>query len=151
MTLGIDLFDCVIGTRNGRRGHLFTRDGVVRIGRDEYRADESPLDPDCRCEVCRRHSRAYLHHLFAIGEFTATVLGSLHNTTFLVDWVRSLRSALVAGTFASSSEAMRARYACGEARYAALHAADPEGRIASREAAAAFGARRAPKATDDAE
>lgn len=151
VTLGIDLFDCVVGTRNGRRGHLFTRDGVVRIGRDEYRDDESALDPDCRCEVCRRHSRAYLHHLFAIGEFTATVLGSLHNTTFLVDWVRSLRAALVTGTFATTSGAMRARYVCGEARYAELYAADPEGRIASRAAAAALASRRSPRPQEDQE
>ncbi len=142
VTLGIDLFDCVIGTRNGRRGHLFTRDGVVRIGRDEYRRDETPLDAECGCETCRRHSKAYLHHLFSVGEFSATVLGSLHNTTFLVDWVRSLRHALLDGTFAVTAPALRARYLAGEARYAAQHALDPEGRIASRAAIAGRESRR---------
>ena len=141
VTMGVDLFDCVIGTRNGRRGHLFTRDGVVRIGRDEYRRDETPLDPDCGCETCRRHSKAYLHHLFGVGEFSATVLGSLHNTTFLVDWVRSLRRALLDGTFDAVAPAMRARYVTGETRYAALRALDPEGREASKAAVAGQQAR----------
>jgi queuine tRNA-ribosyltransferase len=142
VALGVDLFDCVIGTRNGRRGHLFTRDGVVRIGRDEYRRDESPLDPECGCETCRRHSKAYLHHLFGVGEFSATILGSLHNTAFLVDWVRSLRRALVDGSFPTVAAAMRARYVAGEARYAALRALDPEGREASRAALAGREGRR---------
>ncbi len=142
VALGVDLFDCVIGTRNGRRGHLFTRDGVVRIGREEYARDERPLDPDCGCEACRRHTRAYLHHLFAVGEHSAVVLGSLHNTTFLVEWVRSLRGALLDGTFAAAAPAMRARYVAGEARWAALHAADPDGRHASRRAAAGREAKR---------
>ncbi|MCC7139676.1 MAG: tRNA guanosine(34) transglycosylase Tgt [Planctomycetes bacterium] len=132
---GVDLFDCVIGTRNGRRGHLFTRDGVVRIGRAEHALDEGPLDAECACEACRGYSRAYLHHLFAVGEHTATTLGSLHNVHFLVTWVRDLRAAILAGTFETVATAMRARYEAGEARWASLHAEDPEGRAGSRRAA----------------
>jgi queuine tRNA-ribosyltransferase len=132
---GVDLFDCVVGTRNGRRGHLFTRDGVVRIGRKEHERETGPLDPECRCEVCRTYSRAYLRHLFAVGEHTATVLGSLHNTAFLVEWVRDLRRALLEGAFPARAAAMAQRYAAGEARSAAVRAADPEGRLGSRRAA----------------
>jgi queuine tRNA-ribosyltransferase len=129
---GIDLFDCVVPSRNGRRGHLFTRDGVVRIGRREHERDESPLDPDCRCEACRRHSRAYLRHLFAVGEHTAVVLGTLHNVTFLVDWVRALRRSILAGTFAADAAAAAERYRAGEERSQAAWAKDPEGREGSR-------------------
>jgi queuine tRNA-ribosyltransferase len=132
---GVDLFDCVIASRNGRRGHLFTRDGVVRIGRREHERDESPLDEACRCEACRRHSRAYLRHLFAVGEHASVVLGTLHNVTFLVDWVRSLREAVLAGRFADAARAMTLRYEAGEARSAAVLARDPEGREGSRRAA----------------
>jgi queuine tRNA-ribosyltransferase len=136
VTRGIDLFDCVLPTRNGRRGHLFTRDGPVRIGRREHERDERPLDPECGCEACTRHTRAYLHHLFAVGEHTATVLGSLHNVTFLVDWVRSLRAALLVGTFPTASAAMAARWSAGEAAADAAIAADPEGALGSRQAEA---------------
>src|SRR5207247_3531328 len=103
VALGVDLFDCVIATRNGRRGHLFTKDGVVRIGRREHEREAGPLEPDCPCEACRTHSRAYLRHLFSVGEHTATVLGSLHNVTFLVRWVRALRAALLDGTFPAAA------------------------------------------------
>jgi queuine tRNA-ribosyltransferase len=142
VALGVDLFDCVIGTRNGRRGHLFTRDGVVRIGRQEYALDEGPLDPDCACETCRGSSRAYLHHLFAVGEFSGMTLGSLHNTHFLVEWVRDLRRALLAGTFESTARAMADRYRAGEARWAALHTEDPDGREAGKQAERDRGQRR---------
>jgi queuine tRNA-ribosyltransferase len=140
---GVDLFDCVVPSRNGRRGHLFTRDGVVRIGRKEHERDEGPLDPECRCEACRRHSRAYLRHLFSVGEHTAVVLGTLHNVTFLVDWVRALRRSLLAGTFARDARAMAERYRAGEERSAAVLALDPEGREGSRKAEEARRARRA--------
>ena len=143
VALGVDLFDCVIGTRNGRRGHLFTHDGVVRIGRTENATDDGPLDPDCACETCRRHSRAYLHHLFAVGEFSAMTLGSLHNTHFLVTWVRDLRRALLEGRFEATARKRADRYRAGEARWAAAHAADPEGQEAGRRA------ERSRKAADD--
>lgn len=147
IALGIDLFDCVIPTRNGRRGHLFTRDGVVRIGRREFERDEGPLDPECACETCRGYSRAYLHHLAAVGEHTSGVLGSLHNVHFLVDWVRRLRAALLAGTFAEVAAGMRDRYQVGEARAEALRLEDPEGRLGSKRRAAERAARRPDRPT----
>jgi queuine tRNA-ribosyltransferase len=139
---GVDLFDCVVGTRNGRRGHLFTHDGVVRIGGKEHERDEGPLDPECGCEVCRTHSRAYLRHLFAVGEHSAAVLGSLHNTAFLVGWVKGLRAAILDGTFPARAAALASRYRAGEERWAKTHAADPEGLEGSRRAHAARDARR---------
>jgi queuine tRNA-ribosyltransferase len=134
VALGVDLFDCVLPTRNGRRGHLFTRDGPVRIGRREHERDERPLDAECGCEACARHTRAYLHHLVSVGEHTATVLGSLHNVRFLVDWVRALRDAVLRGDLATTAAAMSARYAEGSALADAAIAADPEGVLGSREA-----------------
>ena len=139
ISLGVDLFDCVLPTRNGRRGHLFTHDGVLRIGREEHAEDERPVDPDCRCETCRGYSRAYLHHLFAVGEHAGMTLGSVHNVHFLVTWVRELRAAILAGTFADEAAARSARYLAGEARSAALRALDPDGRHGSREAARRLG------------
>jgi queuine tRNA-ribosyltransferase len=147
---GVDLFDCVIASRNGRRGHLFTPDGPVRIGRREHERDEGPLDPECRCETCRRHSRAYLRHLFAVGEHSAVVLGTLHNVTFLVEWVRTLRNAVLDGTFPERSASMAARYRAGEERFAALLALDPEGREGSRTSAEERRARRREALGDDA-
>jgi len=134
VAVGIDLFDCVVPTRNGRRGHLFTRDGVVRIGREAFARDTGPLDVECPCEVCRTYSRAYLHHLFAVGEQTAITLGSLHNVRFLVDWVRDLRAAILSGTFSEVAAGKAARYVEGERRNAALMAEDPDGREGSRRA-----------------
>lgn len=149
VALGVDLFDCVVGTRNGRRGHLFTHDGVLRIGRVEYARDEGPLDPECACETCRGYSRAYLHHLYGVDEHLAVTLLSLHNTAFLVAWVRALRRALLDGTFATTSAALAARYREGEARWTALHALDPEGRQGSRRAAAERDARRKQRFPED--
>jgi len=142
VALGVDLFDCVVGTRNGRRGHLFTHDGVLRIGRVEYARDERPLDPECACETCRGYSRAYLNHLYGVDEHLAVTLLSLHNTAFLVQWVRHLRTALLAGDFEARAAALSARYRAGEARWTAQHALDPEGRAGSRKAAAERDARR---------
>ena len=149
VALGVDLFDCVVGTRNGRRGHLFTHDGVLRIGRVEYARDEGPLDATCTCETCRGYSRAYLHHLFGVDEHLAVTLLSLHNTAFLVAWVRALRDAILAGQFEARAAAMTARYRAGEARWTELHALDPEGRAGSRRAAAERDARRKRRFPED--
>ena len=124
---GQDLFDCVLPTRNGRRGWLLTPDGTVRIGTLEHRRDERPLDPCCRCHVCRTHSRAYLRHLFQVNEHVATTLGSLHNVTFLVDLVRTAREQLLAGTFRAWKQAWVARFERGEASRRATLASDPQG------------------------
>ena len=96
---GIDLFDCVLPTRNGRNGQLFTRRGVVSIKNARYASDFGPPDPDCRCLVCRRHSRAYLRHLFVAGEMAAATLNSVHNLQFYLDTMRQIRKAIEFGTF----------------------------------------------------
>ena len=124
---GIDLFDCVLPTRNGRRGWLLTPDGTVRVGTIEHRRDERPLDPTCRCRVCRTHSRAYLRHLFHVNEHVATTLGSLHNLTFLVDLAREARTRIRAGTFTEWKRDWVERFERGEAKRRAVLAADPKG------------------------
>ena len=96
---GIDMFDCVMPTRNARNGQLFTSQGRVNIKNARYADDESPLDPACRCYTCRRHSRAYLRHLFMAGEITASALNTLHNLTFYLDTMRRIRDAIAFRTF----------------------------------------------------
>ena len=82
---GVDMFDCVMPTRNARNGHLFTRFGDLRIRNARYKTDEQPLDPTCACPTCARFSRAYLHHLDRCGEMLAPMLASVHNLHFYVD------------------------------------------------------------------
>lgn len=91
---GADLFDCVLPTRNGRMGHAYTRAGEVTIKHERFKADFSPLDPDCACPVCLRHSRAYLRHLFVLGDFSAPMLLSIHNVFFYLEWMRRIREAV---------------------------------------------------------
>ena len=95
---GCDLFDCVLPTRNGRMGHVYTRRGEVTIKHERFKEDLSPLDPECGCPVCRRHSRAYLRNLFVLKDFSAPMLLSIHNVFFYLDWMRRIREAIVAGT-----------------------------------------------------
>ena len=97
---GVDLFDCVLPTRNGRMGHAYTRAGEVTIKHERFKEDLSPLDPDCGCPVCRRHSRAYLRHLFVLGDFSAPMLLSLHNVFFYLEWMKRIRNAIAAGELA---------------------------------------------------
>lgn len=94
---GIDLFDCVLPTRNGRMGHAYTSAGSVAIKNAKYRDDDRPLDSACACPVCRRHSRAYLRHLFVLKDITAPVLISMHNVHFFLAWMRTIREAIGAG------------------------------------------------------
>ena len=96
---GIDMFDCVLPTRNARNGTLFTSQGRVRIKNARYRCDESAVDPDCSCWVCREHSRAYLRHLFVAGEILASVLNTYHNLHFYLDLMRRIRESIVLGRF----------------------------------------------------
>ncbi len=103
---GVDMFDCVLPTRNARNGTLYTSRGKVNIRRAEYREDDSPLDPDCQCYTCRTFSKAYLRHLFVAGEIVSYRLNSLHNIAFFLTLVRQARQAIEAGTFA----ALKARY-----------------------------------------
>jgi queuine tRNA-ribosyltransferase len=96
---GIDLFDCVLPTRNARNGQLFTRNGPLSIKNARYASDPRPPDPDCICPVCRRHSRAYLRHLFMTGEMSGATLNTLHNLHFYLDTMKAIRKAIEFGTF----------------------------------------------------
>jgi queuine tRNA-ribosyltransferase len=96
---GIDLFDCVLPTRNARNGQLFTRFGPLAIKNARYAEDHRPPDPECGCPTCRRHSRAYLRHLFVAGEMTAATLNSVHNLHFYLDTMRMIGKAIESGTF----------------------------------------------------
>ncbi len=95
---GVDLFDCVLPSRNARHGVLFTRRGVLKIRNGRFRADPRPPDPDCGCPVCRRVSRAFLHHLTRAGELTGAVLATQHNLRFYLDFMAGLREAISFGT-----------------------------------------------------
>lgn len=96
---GIDLFDCVVPSRHGRTGSLFTTTGRVVIKQAQYAEDERPIDPDCACPVCRRYSRAYLHHLFMVKEMLGARLNTIHNLWYFSELMRRIREALVEGTF----------------------------------------------------
>jgi queuine tRNA-ribosyltransferase len=98
---GIDLFDCVLPTRNARNGQLFTSEGRVNIKNARYAEDERPPDPACSCHTCRSHSRAYLRHLFMAGEINASSLNTLHNLHFYLDTLSRIRDAIVFGRFES--------------------------------------------------
>jgi queuine tRNA-ribosyltransferase len=96
---GIDLFDCVLPTRNARNGQLFTRRGVLSIQNARYAEDFAPPDPDCACYTCRHVSRAYLRHLSMAGEIGAATLNTLHNLHFYLDTMSRIRNAIEFGTF----------------------------------------------------
>ena len=95
---GVDMFDCVLPTRNARNGHLFTRFGDVRIRNARHRDDPRPLDPQCGCYTCRNFSRAYLRHLHACGEILAARLATIHNLHYYLELMAGLREAIAAGT-----------------------------------------------------
>jgi queuine tRNA-ribosyltransferase len=101
---GIDLFDCVVPSRHGRTGSLFTGAGRVVIKQAQYRQDERPVDPDCGCPVCKRYSRAYLHHLFNVKEMLGARLNTIHNLWFFADFMRRVRSSIERGAFATFRE-----------------------------------------------
>jgi len=94
---GVDMFDCVMPTRNARNGHLFTSEGVVRIRNSPYKTDTKPLDPDCACYTCQNYSRAYLHHLDKCKEILGARLNSLHNLFYYQKLMRDLRNAIEQG------------------------------------------------------
>jgi len=97
---GVDLFDCVMPTRNARNGWLFTRQGVVRIKNARYRDDTRPLDAACGCYACRHFTRAYLHHLHRVGEILGARLNTLHNLHYYHGLMTEIRDAVAAGRFA---------------------------------------------------
>jgi queuine tRNA-ribosyltransferase len=98
---GVDLFDCVLPTRHGRMGHAYTRAGEITIKHERFKEDLAPLDSDCACPVCGRHSRAYLRHLFVLGDFSAPMLLSIHNVFFYLEWMKRIREAIGRGDLAS--------------------------------------------------
>lgn len=102
---GIDLFDCVVPSRHGRTGSLFTGSGRVVIKQAQYRRDERPVDPRCGCPVCKRYSRAYLHHLFNVREMLGARLNTIHNLWFFADLMQHVRTVIQDGTFPEWREA----------------------------------------------
>lgn len=91
---GVDMFDCVIPTRNGRTGSAFTSQGKLNIRNAKFATDDQPLDPDCGCSVCTRYSLGYLRHLYQAGEMTASIMISHHNVAFFLDTMRKAREAI---------------------------------------------------------
>jgi queuine tRNA-ribosyltransferase len=108
---GIDMFDCVLPTRNARNGHLFVPEGVVRIRNARNRDDTGPLDTQCTCYTCRHYSRAYLHHLDRCGEILGARLGTIHNLHYYQSLMRGLRDAIESGAISDYVGAFYARQA----------------------------------------
>ncbi|TVM34207.1 tRNA guanosine(34) transglycosylase Tgt [Oceanidesulfovibrio marinus] len=106
VTLGVDMFDCVLPTRNARNGTLFTSFGKINIKQARFRDDPEPLDPECDCYACRTFSRAYLRHLYMARELLSYRLNTLHNLRFYLRMMEEVRDAVGQGTF----EQLRARY-----------------------------------------
>lgn len=96
---GIDMFDCVLPTRNARHGSFFTHEGKKCIKNQQFQADSSPLDANCDCYACKNHSRAYIRHLFRCQEATAGTLMSIHNIKFLIDFAKACRKAILNDEF----------------------------------------------------
>lgn len=109
---GIDMFDCVMPTRNARNGHLFTSEGVIKIRNARHRDDTGPLDPKCQCNTCQNYSRAYLYHLDKCNEILGARLNTVHNVHYYLDLMRRIREAIDEGRYA---------------RFAAEFLAGPEG------------------------
>ena len=98
---GVDFFDCVMPARNGRHGHLFTWNGIINIKNEKYVEDESPIDEQCGCPVCRRYSRAYIRHLFKAEEMLALRLSVMHNLWFYNELMRRIRESIAEDSFCS--------------------------------------------------
>jgi len=104
------MFDCVLPTRNGRNGCLFTRDGRIVIKNARHARDDRPPDPECGCRVCRRYSRAYLRHLFMSSEMLSATLNTFHNLYFYLDIMEQIRQSIELGAFADFKQNFLARY-----------------------------------------
>jgi queuine tRNA-ribosyltransferase len=96
---GVDIFDCVMPSRNARHGNLFTKKGIININNAKYEKDDSPIDDECSCTTCKRHSRAYIRHLFKAKEMLAMRLAVMHNLYFYNMLMADIREALDNGTF----------------------------------------------------
>ena len=115
---GVDMFDCVMPTRNARNGHLFTRFGDLKLRNARHKTDERPIDESCGCHACRGgpsggFSRAYLHHLERCGEMLAPMLASIHNLHYYLNLMREIRAALDASRFEAYAKQFREHRARG--------------------------------------
>ena len=110
---GIDMFDCVMPTRNGRNALAFTDEGPVRLRNAKHRRDPAPLMSGCACYCCANYSRGYLHHLFAADEMLGPTLLSLHNISFYLKLMSDAREAIATGSFAAFRAARLARWGAG--------------------------------------
>lgn len=113
---GVDLFDCVMPTRNARNGQLFTASGKLNIKNEAYKRDPRPVDPACGCETCAEYSRAYLRHLFLAKEILASRLNTIHNLAYYLGLMARMRQAIEAGEFAGFRDAFFAREAADAPR-----------------------------------
>jgi queuine tRNA-ribosyltransferase len=120
---GIDQFDCVLPTRNGRKGYAYTWEGVVRLRNAAHRLSEAPLDAACDCYCCRRFTRAYLRHLIVAGELLGGALVSLHNVRFYQSFMARMRGEIEAGSFDAWRRAFVGRW---KSRPAEPGETDPE-------------------------
>lgn len=107
---GVDMFDCVLPTRNARNGTLYTSQGKINIKRKEFAEDDGPLDPECSCYTCRTFSRSYLRHLYVSQEILSFRLNSLHNLTYFLKMVKEARKAILAGTYQEFKATYEAAY-----------------------------------------
>jgi queuine tRNA-ribosyltransferase len=110
VSYGIDMFDCVLPTRNARTGMAFTSEGPLVFRNARYARDDRPLDPGCDCKVCRRYSRAYIRHLYNQREITALVLASYHSSYFFQELMRNIRKSITDGTFSEFRKKFLNRY-----------------------------------------
>ena len=116
VSAGIDMFDCVLPTRNARNGSYFTHDGPLSIKKECYKEDFSPIDSECGCKVCREYSRAYLRHLYKNDEILSSMLASYHNLYFLHSLVKDIRKAINEDRFVEFKESFMARYGSVKSR-----------------------------------
>jgi queuine tRNA-ribosyltransferase len=116
---GIDLFDCVLPTRNARHGVLYTRNGPLRIRNATFRRDPRPVEEECACPCCQQVPRALLHHLLRAGEVTGMVLATAHNVRFFLDFVKQLREAIASGRTGSWAADFVRRYGAADRSAAA--------------------------------
>ncbi|RKZ34249.1 tRNA guanosine(34) transglycosylase Tgt [bacterium] len=110
VTRGIDMFDCVLPTRNARNGSVYTWKGKLIVKAGAHATDETPIDPDCSCKVCKRYSKAYIRHLFNVGELLAPHLATYHTIYFYLDFIRKMREAIIDGNFSKFCERFRSEF-----------------------------------------
>jgi queuine tRNA-ribosyltransferase len=111
---GLDMFDCVLPTRNARNGQVLTHKGPMNIKKERFKKDPGPLDPDCSCRVCQKYSRSYVRHLFNVGEYLAGQLITYHNLFFYLAMVKAARQNILAGTFDEYYQAFYKSYQSNE-------------------------------------